>query len=85
MNHRRYTIHCTLDGAPEDTLTGGWAFCPHDAVKNYGTLYLPGYTVLPPTYVKVQDTERYGVHTLWKAEAINQETQTGVVLWVREL
>ena len=85
MNQRHYTIKATLDDAPEDTLTGGWMVGPHDAAKNYAALYLPGYTVLPPQYVKVQDTEKHGLHTLWKAEAVNQETQHGVTVWIREL
>ena len=57
----------------------------HDAAKNYATLYLPGYTVLTPQYVKVQVTEKHGLHTLWKAEAVNQEMQHGVIVWIREL
>ncbi len=85
MNQRHYTIKATLDDAPEDTLTGNWALDPHDAAKNYATLYMPGYTVLTPQYVKVQDTKKHGLHTLWKAEAVNQETQHGVIVWIREL
>ena len=85
MNQRHYTIKATLDDAPEDTLTGNWALGPHDAAKNYATLYMPGYTVLTPQYVKVQVTEKHGLHTLWKAEAVNQETQHGAIVWIREL
>ena len=85
MSQRRYTIHSTLELTPVDTLTGGWMVGPHDAAKNYATLHMPGYTVLVPQYVKVQDTEKHGLHTLWKAEAVNQETQHGVTVWIREL
>jgi len=85
MNQRRYIIHSTLELTPVDTLTGGWMVGPHDAAKNYATLYMPGYTVLTPQYVKVQDTKKHGLHTLWKAEAVNQETQHGVIVWIREL
>ena len=85
MSQRSYTIHSTLELTPVDTLTGGLAFGPHDAAKNYATLHMPGYTVLTPKYVKVQDTEKHGLHTLWKAEAINQETQHSVIVWIREL
>ena len=85
MNQRRYTITATLDGAPEITMTGGWMVGPQDAAKSYADLYMQGYEVLTPQYVKVQDTEKYGLHTLWKAQAVNQETQRGVIVWIREL
>lgn len=80
---RTYAISCK--GKPDDTLTGNFHVAAYDAAKNYLGLYLPGFTMISCRYVKVQNTEKHGLHTLWKAEAINHETQMGEVIWVREL
>ncbi len=81
--NRSYAISC--QGKPDDTLTGNYCVAAYDAAKNYVSLYLPGYTLISCRYVKVQNTEKHGLHTLWRAEAHNHETQTGAILWVREL
>ena len=83
MNNRRYA--CSSKGCPDDVLTGSWQVSAYDAAKNYAGLYLPPYEIIVCRYVKVQDTEKYGLHTLWRAEFIDQAAQMGAVVWVREL
>lgn len=83
--NRRYTISCDKPGCPEDTLTGNWTLGPYDAAKNYAGLYLSGLQLITPRFVKVQDTEKHGLHSLWRAEAYDHEGGMGYVVWIREL
>ena len=81
MNTRSYTV--SSDGRPDDTLTGNWTVAAWDAAKNYAGIHLPGFAGVSCRYVKCQDTEKHGLHTLWRAEAYNGEE--GRAIWVREL
>lgn len=83
MTQRSYAISC--ENCPDDTLTGNYSVNAHDAAKNYIGLYLPGYALASCRFVKVQETEKHGLHSLWKAEAYNQDQSRGVALFVREL
>ena len=83
MTKRSYAI--SSQWCPDDTLTGGYFVAAYDAAKNYVGLYLTGYTLVSCTYSRIQDTEKHGLHTLWRAEAVNHDTQMGAVIWVREL
>lgn len=82
-NPRRYTISC--QGKPTDTIAGNITCSAYDAAKAYVAEFLPGYTLVSCSYRLVQRSEEYGLHTLWKAEAINHDTQMGTDIWVRAL
>ena len=82
-NPRRYTISC--QGKPTDTIAGNITCSAYDAAKNYVQEFLPGYTLISCNYRMEQRDEKYGLHTLYKAEAINHDTQMGETIWVREL
>lgn len=81
-NPRRYTISC--QGKPTDTIAGNITCSAYDAAKAYVAEFLPGYTLISCSYRLTSASEEYGLHTLYKAEAINHETQMGEVIWVRE-
>lgn len=80
---RHYTISCK--GKPTDTIAGNITCSAYDAAKNYVQEFLPGYTLISCSYHLVLETKKYGLHTLYKAEAINHDTQMWEVIWVREL
>ncbi len=80
---RHYTISCK--GKPTDTIIGHFTCSAYDAAKNYVQEFLPGYTLISCAYQRVQETEKHGLHTLYKAEAINHDTQMGEVIWVRDI
>ena len=86
---RRYTISGDVAPGepkpPEDTLSGGFWVHAHDAAKNYVGLYLGGYAIVSCRFVKVQMTDKHGLHSLWKCECVNNDKQLGATLWVREL
>ena len=82
-NPRRYTISC--HGKPTDTIAGNITCSAYDAAKAYVAEFLPGYTLISCQYWAVEEDEDYGLHTLWRAGAINYETQMGEVIWVRDL
>ena len=86
---RRYAISANVAAhekqPPDDVLTGNWSVGPWDAAKNYAGLWLPGYRVVSCRYVQVQDTEKFGLHTLYKAELVNSDQSFSAVLYVREL
>ena len=74
-----------LQKPPEEAMAGPYWFGPHDAARAYVGKYMPSYTVLYASYVKIQDTEAYGLHTLWRASAIDHAAQLGADIWIREL
>ena len=81
-NPRTYVVSC--QGCPTDTLVN--VVCSaYDAAKNYMQEFLPGYTLISCNYRMEQLDEKYGLHTLYKAEAINHDTQMGETIWVRDL
>ena len=80
---RHYIISCK--GKPTDTIIGHFTCSAYDAAKNYVHEFLPGYTLISCAYQRVLVSEKHGLHTLYKAEAINHDTQMGEVIWVREL
>ena len=81
-NPRTYVTYCK--GYPTDTLVN--IVCSaYDAAKNYVQEFLPGYTLISCNYRMEQRDEKYGLHTLYKAEAINHDTQMGETIWVRDL
>jgi hypothetical protein len=81
-NPRTYVVSC--QGHITDTLVN--VVCSaYDAAKNYTQEFLPGYTLISCNYRMEQHDEKYGLHTLYKAEAINHDTQMGKTIWVRDL
>ena len=80
---RHYTISCK--GKPTDTIIGHFTCSAYDAAQNYMQEFLPGYTLISCSYRMAQVDEKWGHHYLYKAEAINHDTQMGEVIWVREL
>lgn len=70
---------------PEDRIVGGFSFSAGDAAKAYATIYLAGYDVLPPRFIRVVDTKSHGLHALWSAEAVNQTTRMGARISIKEL
>ena len=81
-NPRTYVVSC--QGYPTDTLVN--VVCSaYDAAKNYVQEFLPGYTLISCSYRMAQVDEKWGHHYLYKAEAINHDTQMGEVIWVRDI
>lgn len=81
-NPRTYVVSCK--GCPTDTLVN--VVCSaYDAAKNYVQEFLPGYTLISCRYSGVEKGDNDTFRTLWRAEAINHDTQMGEVIWVRDL
>lgn len=78
------TFVVSCQGYPTDTLVN--VVCSaYDAAKYYVSEFLHGYTLISCSYRMAQVDEKYGPHTLYKAEAINHDTQMGETIWVRDL
>ena len=85
---RKYSVSSWLAPgltSPDDTIAGGPTVAPIDAARRYVSTHLPGYRVISCRYEKAQETERHGLHSLYRAECINDEAQLGATLWVREV
>ena len=72
--NRRYMVSSA--NLPSGERSGGFAYGARDAARDYARDTLPGFDVIPGGRIESPG--------LWRFEAVNQSTQRGAVLWVRE-
>lgn len=81
MRKRTYTMsaHVAPDAKqpPSETISGGFAFGPFDAVKLYGEQNLPGFDAIPGG-VRLSLTD-------WRFGFINHRTQMGADVYVKDM
>jgi hypothetical protein len=83
---RHFAVSCDVKSIPEEAISGSCSFGAFDAAKRYIANHLEGFIFCGLMhYVRIQDTEKHGLHTLWRCEALNHDEQIGAVIWVREL
>ena len=80
---RRYTIRC--DGFPETILEGSFSFSAFDAGLKWLSEKEPEYEPCSAIYLKTNEDEENGPHTIWRMEAYGHDADKGIVIYIREL
>jgi len=65
-----------------DKITGNFATSASDAAQNFLTIHAPDYIFISCNFVKMQETEKHGLHSLYKCECY--KGKTGKIFYVRE-
>jgi hypothetical protein len=65
--------------------TASWSVSAYDIAKGFLGRNYPGYKLVSVTYYAVQETPKFGLHTLYRAEAVNADQTEGLLFHVREL
>ena len=80
---RRYTITC--DGFQPSLLEGGFSFSVFDAGFRWLSENAPEYEPCTAIYLKTNEDEENGLHTIWTMEAYDHDADKGIVIYIREL
>ena len=80
---RHYSITC--DGFQLSLLEGGFSFSASDAGHKWLSEKEPEYEPCSAFYLKTNEDEENGLHTIWRMEAYDHDADKGIVIYIREL